>query len=153
QCGRMAGSGCYRQAVRPAHPAPFSLNEPDVEDFPVTRGSVLVMGGGIGGLATAIAIRNAHYDVRVVEIHPNLHSSIYGVGIIQPMTAMRALDVIGCADACLEIGFAAEGWAVKLDVDGNKLYDIPGISLPGDKKFPPMNGVTRPQLHEILTNK
>src|SRR5690606_39249296 len=58
----------------------------------VGRGNVLIVGGGIGGLTTAIALRNADYDVHVVELRPDLHSSVSvaGVGIIQPVNALRA---------------------------------------------------------------
>ena len=70
----------------------------------MTRGHVLVVGGGIGGLSAAIALRQAAYGVTVVELHSDVHSSVYGVGIIQPANALRALDVIGCAQACIDAG-------------------------------------------------
>jgi 2-polyprenyl-6-methoxyphenol hydroxylase and related FAD-dependent oxidoreductases len=116
----------------------------------MSRGRVLVVGGGIGGLSTAIAVRNAGYDVHVVELHENVRSSVYGVGIIQPMNALRALDEIGCAQACLEAGYGAPGWSKIFDVDGRQLAEVPGMRLEG-YDLPPMNGLTRPKLHEILT--
>lgn len=118
----------------------------------MTRGSVLIVGGGIGGLSTAIAVRTAGYDVHVVELHEGVRASVYGVGIIQPMNALRALEAIGCAQACLDAGFAAPAWNVIYDVDGNKLGDVPGMRLEG-YDLPPMNGLTRPKLHEILTER
>jgi len=42
----------------------------------MSRGRILVVGGGIGGLSTAIAVRNAGYDVHVVELHENVRSSV-----------------------------------------------------------------------------
>jgi 2-polyprenyl-6-methoxyphenol hydroxylase-like FAD-dependent oxidoreductase len=113
---------------------------------------VLVVGGGIGGLATAIAVRNAGFDVKVIERHPDLHSSVYGVGIIQPINALRALEAIGCADACMAVGFPATAWGSMYDVDGNFLRAMPGARIEGSN-LPPLNGLTRPQLHEILTNR
>lgn len=74
----------------------------------MSRGSVLVVGGGIGGLAAAIALRGVGYQVNVIEIQADLHSSVYGVGIIQPVNALRALEAIGCADACLEVGYSTQ---------------------------------------------
>ena len=53
---------------------------------------VLVVGGGIGGLSAAIALRKHGVDVGVVEINPNW--DVYGVGIIQPGNAIRALDAL-----------------------------------------------------------
>ncbi|WP_433378415.1 FAD-dependent monooxygenase [Actinoplanes sp. CA-142083] len=118
----------------------------------MSRGSVLVVGGGIGGLATSIALRAAGYDVRVVEIHEDLRSSVYGVGIIQPVNALRALDAIGCAQACLAVGYSTVAWGKMLDVDGNLVRETPGATIPGSD-LPPMNGLTRPQLHKILTDR
>lgn len=118
----------------------------------MSRGSVLVVGGGIGGLSAAIALRGADYDVNVVEIRQDLHSSVYGVGIIQPMNALRALDAIGCARACLEVGYSTTAWGQILDVDGNEVGKMPGARIPGSD-LPPMNGLTRPQLHKILTDR
>lgn len=118
----------------------------------MSRGSVLVVGGGIGGLSAAIALRGADYDVNVVELQADLHSSVYGVGIIQPMNALRALDAIGCAQACLDVGYSTTAWGSILDVDGNQVGKMPGARIEGSN-LPPMNGLTRPQLHKILTDK
>lgn len=114
--------------------------------------TVLVVGGGIGGLATAIALRLKDFEVVVVEKQADLHSSVFGVGIIQPMNALRALEVIGCADACIAVGYPAAGWGRMLDVDGNFVRDMPGALIEGST-LPPMNGLTRPQLHQILTDR
>lgn len=115
-----------------------------------SHSSILVVGGGIGGLSAAIALRLSGSDVTVLEKQADAHSSVYGVGIIQPANALRALDAIGCADACLESGYPAAAWGSMYDVDGNFLRDMPGTLIEGSD-YPPMNGVTRPRLHEILT--
>lgn len=114
--------------------------------------TVLVVGGGIGGLSASIALAEAGHAVTVVEIRPDLHSSVYGVGIIQPVNALRALDAIGCAEACLDAGYATTAWGQLLDVDGTLLREMPGARIPGSE-LPPMNGLTRPQLHAILTDR
>ncbi|TFV95170.1 FAD-dependent oxidoreductase [Leifsonia flava] len=116
------------------------------------HGKVLVIGGGIGGLSTAIALRNVGLDVTVVERNHDLHSSVYGVGIIQPINALRALDAIGCAEACMTVGFPATAWGSMYDVDGKFLHSMPGARIAGSD-LPPLNGLTRPQLHEILTSR
>jgi 2-polyprenyl-6-methoxyphenol hydroxylase-like FAD-dependent oxidoreductase len=113
---------------------------------------MLVVGAGIGGLSTAIALRQKGFEVDVVERQPSLKASIFGVGIIQPLNAMLALDAIGCADACLEQGFATAAWGRKYNQEGEVLGDVPGGSIPGSK-FPPMNGITRPKLHKILVDR
>lgn len=113
---------------------------------------ILIIGGGIGGISAAIAMRNKGFSVKIVELRPDMHSSVYGVGIIQPVNALRALAAIGCADACMEAGYATRAWGKVLDAEGNEVREIPGATIP-DCNLPPMNGVTRPKLHEILTKK
>src|SRR3954468_18015647 len=108
---------------------------------------VLVVGGGIGGLSTTVALRNAGIEVDVVEKNPKW--DVYGVGIIQPPNAIGALARIGLAEQCLERGHPIMGGRNHL-ADGTLLGedDYPPV-VPG---WPPMNGLTRPALHEILTS-
>ncbi|HVN61718.1 MAG TPA: FAD-dependent monooxygenase [Gaiellaceae bacterium] len=113
---------------------------------------ILIVGGGIGGLATSIALTDRGFDVRVVEIQPDLHSSVYGVGIIQPHNALLALEQIGCAQPCMEQGFPAPVWMRMHDVNGDLVRTIPGERAQGSS-LPPLNGITRPKLHQILTSR
>jgi len=107
---------------------------------------VLVVGGGIGGLSTAIALRHREVDVDVVEINPKW--DVYGVGIIQPANAIRALDELGLAERAVEQGFAMKGSRFHTK-DGHLLGEVPALDLLGPK-YPPMNGITRPKLHAIF---
>lgn len=52
--------------------------------------NVLIVGGGIGGLCTAIALRQAGVAVDVVEIQPQWR--VYGVGIIQQNNVVREMQ-------------------------------------------------------------
>ena len=63
---------------------------------------MLVVGGGIGGLSTTIALRQAGFDVDVVEQNPAW--DVYGVGIIQPGNALRALHELGLAHEAVAAG-------------------------------------------------
>ncbi|MGA4981106.1 FAD-dependent monooxygenase [Streptomyces cellulosae] len=117
----------------------------------MSRGSILIVGGGIGGLSTAIAVQKKGYDTTVVELHSDVHSSVYGVGIIQPMNALRALDMIGVAQDCIAAGYPARRWGGLYATDGTFIKEMPGTPVPG-VDLPPMNGLTRPKLHEILTS-
>jgi 2-polyprenyl-6-methoxyphenol hydroxylase-like FAD-dependent oxidoreductase len=108
--------------------------------------NVLVVGGGIGGLSAAIALRRRGVEVDVVEVNPRW--DVYGVGIIQPANAIRALDVLGLADQAIAAGVA---------MDVSRFHDARGMVL-GEAsperllgpKYPAMNGITRPRLHGIF---
>lgn len=111
--------------------------------------SVLIVGAGIGGLTAAIALRQQGIKVDVIEIQPRM--MVYGVGIIQPNNMLRALDKIGLAEACVDNGAPYPGWKI-YDAAANLLMDAPGSSAAAPN-FPPNNGITRPKLHELLTDK
>jgi 2-polyprenyl-6-methoxyphenol hydroxylase-like FAD-dependent oxidoreductase len=106
----------------------------------------LVVGGGIGGLSTTIALRRAGVEVDVVELNPKW--DVYGVGIIQPGNAIRALDQLGLGEAAIAQGFAIQGSRFH-DNQGNVLGAVPAPPLLGDR-YPGMNGITRPRLHRIF---
>jgi 2-polyprenyl-6-methoxyphenol hydroxylase-like FAD-dependent oxidoreductase len=109
---------------------------------------VLVVGGGIGGLSTAIALRRAGLEVDVVEINPRW--DVYGVGIIQPPNAIRALAMLGLADACVAAGHGMDG-SRSHDSEGHILVDI-DFERPAGMAYPAMNGLARPELHRILSS-
>jgi len=109
----------------------------------------LVIGGGIGGLSTTLAFRHQDFDVDVVERDPDW--GVYGVGIIQPGNALRALDSLGLAEACVEAGHRIVGDRTWL-ADGETpiaAHEWPALV----EHLPPGNGLTRPNLHEILTSR
>ncbi len=107
---------------------------------------VLVIGGGMAGLSATLSLRTAGIDVDVIERDPAW--GVYGVGIIQPANALRALDVLGLAEACVDAGQAIRGDRTFLadGVTQIAAHDWPTL-VDG---LPPGNGITRPKLHEIL---
>jgi 2-polyprenyl-6-methoxyphenol hydroxylase-like FAD-dependent oxidoreductase len=64
---------------------------------------VIVIGGGIGGLATAIAFRRKDWEVSVYEASPELRP--IGKGIWMPINAMQVLDRLGLAAKVAEAGW------------------------------------------------
>jgi 2-polyprenyl-6-methoxyphenol hydroxylase-like FAD-dependent oxidoreductase len=110
---------------------------------------VLVVGGGIGGLCATLALRREDVAVEVVEREPDW--SVYGVGIIQPGNALRALHSLGLAEACVAAGHP---------ILGSRTFLADGVTEVAHNAFPPLvpglppgNGLPRPRLHEILTTK
>lgn len=110
---------------------------------------VLIVGGGIGGLSTAIALARSGIHCTVAEIET--HWSVYGVGIIQPANALRAYAQIGIVDRCLSRGFLYQR---------QRLYDVEGKQI-GERALPRMEGmpfygncgISRPILNEILVGE
>jgi 2-polyprenyl-6-methoxyphenol hydroxylase-like FAD-dependent oxidoreductase len=109
-------------------------------------GKALVVGGGIGGLTAAVALRRAGIEVDLVESKDNW--SVYGVGIIQPNNVMRALDRVGLAQACVDNGGAYPGWRIYSETNA-LVFEAPASNRSAPA-FPPYNGITRPLLQSIL---
>lgn len=57
------------------------------------RARLLVIGGGIGGLTSAIALRAKGYAGDIIERDPDW--SVYDVGIIQEANVIRAMKQLG----------------------------------------------------------
>jgi 2-polyprenyl-6-methoxyphenol hydroxylase-like FAD-dependent oxidoreductase len=110
---------------------------------------VLIVGGGIGGLCAAIGLARAGIASDIVEIKRDW--TVYGVGIIQPSNQLRALAELGLADACVERGAAFQGWEF-CDDAGHVHAQVPNPRA-ASSKLPPINGIPRPILHDILTGE
>ena len=111
----------------PASPASRELRSqarrPD--DHPVR---IVVVGGGIGGLSAAIALRRAGNEVVVLERAPRIDR--VGAGITLFANAMRALDRLGVREAVAARGAAATRSAI-LTWDGRELTRVPADLLEG----------------------
>lgn len=107
---------------------------------------VLIVGGGIGGLCAAIALRRAGIAVDLIEM--NREWTVYHVGIVVQGNAIRALKALGIARQCIAIGFPYDG-LMFADLAGKPLVDIHGVALAGPD-YPADLGLTRPALHRVL---
>ncbi|WP_181456812.1 FAD-dependent monooxygenase [Pseudomonas fluorescens] len=112
-----------------------------------TINNVLIVGGGIGGLAAATALRRSGVRVEIVEVKQEW--TVAGVGIIQPSNALRALEYIGVAEKCIQAGRPFPGWQL-FNSKGDLLAEVPTPQAEGST-CPPNNGITRPALHNILS--
>jgi 2-polyprenyl-6-methoxyphenol hydroxylase-like FAD-dependent oxidoreductase len=83
---------------------------------------VLIVGGGIGGLCAAIALRRTGHEVIVFERTGRLEAA--GAGITLFTNAMRGLDVLGMRESVAARAAAATKVAILL-ADGRELASTP----------------------------
>jgi 2-polyprenyl-6-methoxyphenol hydroxylase-like FAD-dependent oxidoreductase len=115
-----------------------------------TLKKILIVGGGIGGLSSAIALRNAGVEqVDVVEINPE--TKVYHVGIVVQANFIRAMAALGIADAAVKAGFPYHGLRI-CNVEGEVKAQISGDHLAGEH-YPANLGLTRPALHQVLLDE
>lgn len=109
----------------------------------------LVVGGGVGGMAVAIRLRQAGSDVDLIDIDPNW--GVYGTGITLSILTLRALGDLGFASEIMREGNCYDG--IKLcDNKGNLLRDIEAPRL-FSKDVPAEGGILRPVLHAMMKKK
>ncbi len=89
---------------------------------------IIVVGGGIGGLTAAIALRRAGIDVDVYERAPELRE--VGAGIALAANALRAFDLLGLGSAIRAEGIAATQGGLR-NHRGEVLMAIPPDELGG----------------------
>ncbi len=105
----------------------------------------IVIGGGIGGLTAAIALRRAGVDAVVFERASELRE--IGAGISIWVNAMKALEKLELADAVRAAGRQEIGGTVRTS-SGETLSEIPSDVL--EKRFGPNVVLRRPGLQRAL---
>ncbi|MBS7415775.1 FAD-dependent oxidoreductase [Pseudomonas syringae] len=108
---------------------------------------VLIVGGGIGGLCAAIALRRQGIVVDLVELKTQW--TVYGVGIIQQSNVVREMAKLGVLDGYLDAAYAFEDVTINT-TDGEQLARIPGQRLAGPE-YPANVGISRLALHQVLS--
>lgn len=84
---------------------------------------ILVIGGGIAGAATALALHKAGFDVAVHEAHPDTAGDI-GAFLTLASNGMRALAQLDASDAVTALGFPLRSMRV-LDDQGGEVAHVP----------------------------
>ncbi|QOU07356.1 FAD-dependent oxidoreductase [Pseudomonas fluorescens] len=108
---------------------------------------VLIVGGGIGGLCAAIALRRQAIEVDLVELKTQW--TVYGVGIIQQSNVVREMAKLGVLDGYLDAAYAFEDVTINTTA-GEQLARIPGQRLAGPE-YPANVGISRLAQHQVLS--
>lgn len=111
-------------------------------------GKILVIGGGIGGLTAAIALRAKGFDVTVIERDPDW--TVYGVGIIQQSNVIRAMSELQLLDEYVASGVGFDAVEIYTPT-GDKVARVPSPRLV--EGYPANMGVGRPALQKVLGDR
>jgi 2-polyprenyl-6-methoxyphenol hydroxylase-like FAD-dependent oxidoreductase len=130
----------------PAHPPPDA--PPDDDTLMATQRPVLIAGGGIGGLSTAIALARTGFDSNVLERSTFTEES--GAGIQLGPNATRILAELGALDAIAPCAFKPE--AIKLfdGLSGKVIASVPLGRQVETRYGAPYLTVHRADLHGAL---
>ncbi len=109
---------------------------------------ILIIGGGIGGLTSAITLRQKGFTVDVIERDPTW--SVYGVGIIQQGNVIRAMKQLGLIDDYIEAGYGFDHVEIFMPT-GQSVAKIPTPKLVPD--YPSNVGIGRRALHKVLGDR
>lgn len=110
---------------------------------------VLIVGGGVGGMSTAIALRRDGHTVDLIDLDPQW--KVYGAGITITGPSLRAFHALGVFDEIAARGYTGDGIRV-CNVAGQPQHEIDtrGEGLGG---LPSSGGIMRPVLHQILSKR
>ena len=111
---------------------------------PARAGSlpVLVIGGGIGGMAAALRLRAQGRAVTLVEADPEWR--VYGAGISITGPTYRALKRLGVLEEVRAAGYFIDTGSRICRPDGQAVAEIPMHQIEPD--LPTSGGVMRPAL-------
>ncbi|MBO9580445.1 MAG: FAD-dependent oxidoreductase [Sphingobium sp.] len=106
---------------------------------------VLIIGAGIGGLTSAVALRRKGFQVDMIEKDPEWN--VYGVGIIQQANVVRAMAQLDLLEGYLDSAFGFDFVEVFAPT-GQCVARVPVQKL--DDRYPANVGISRRTLHEFL---
>lgn len=105
--------------------------------------TALVIGGGIAGPVTALALRKAGIEATVYEAHPGTADGVGAMLMVAP-NGLNALAVIGADEVVRAVGQPVPG-VVMGDSQGNRFLESAG--LPG---VPDSHAMARSDLFRVL---
>jgi len=110
--------------------------------------SALVVGGGIGGMAVAIALAERGVAVGIIDLDPEWR--VYGAGITITGPTLRAYRRLGLLDAIKAQGAITTKTRL-FRYDGVHLHDLDEPVI--EEGLPATGGIMRPVLHRIMQER
>lgn len=108
--------------------------------------TALIVGGGVGGMSTAIALSRIGISVELIDLDPNWGALGAGITITGP--TLRAFKDLGVYDDVVALAYVGEGIQV-CDTQGEPLRRLP-TPMPEEAGVHSSGGIMRPTLHKIL---
>jgi 2-polyprenyl-6-methoxyphenol hydroxylase-like FAD-dependent oxidoreductase len=113
--------------------------------------NVLVIGAGLAGTATAIALADAGLGVDLIDVKPEVGA--IGSGITMQGNGLRELRRLGVWDAVRAAGYPFDSLGLRApDPAGTLLAEIPDART-GGPDLPATLGLPRPALARIMTDR
>ncbi|MEI6643126.1 MAG: FAD-dependent monooxygenase [Novosphingobium sp.] len=119
------------------------------ETAPITAiGNALIVGGGIGGMAAALALAARGVTAELIDIDPDWR--VYGAGITITGPTLRAYQRLGMVE-----DIAREGAIVS----GSRMFLFNGMHMrdldepPIEEGLPATGGIMRPVLHHLMQQR
>ena len=109
---------------------------------------VLIVGGGIGGMAAGIALRDAGVAVDLVDLDPNWR--VYGAGITITGVTLRAYKHLGMLEDIASHGAIFNGSRMSR-FDGVFLHNLDEPAI--EEGLPATGGILRPVLHHLMQQR
>ncbi|MDE2410379.1 MAG: FAD-dependent monooxygenase [Sphingomonadales bacterium] len=110
--------------------------------------TALVVGGGIGGMATAISLARRGVAVDLIDLDPDWR--VYGAGITITGPTLRAYRQLGLVDRIKAEGAVTNKSRVRL-FNGTVLRELEEPEI--EDGLPATGGIMRPVLHRIMQDE
>ena len=107
---------------------------------------ILIVGGGIGGMATAIQLAEAGVAVDLIDLDPEWR--VYGAGITITGPTLRAYKRLGLLDQIKAVGAVTNGTKL-LHFSGALIQEMDEPQI--EDGLPATGGILRPDLHAIMS--
>ncbi len=110
--------------------------------------AALVVGGGIGGMASAISLAERGVKVDLIDLDPEWR--VYGAGITITGPTLRAYKRLGLLDKIKQLG-AITSKTRLFRYDGTHMLDLD--EPVNEEGLPATGGIMRPVLHQIMQER